>query len=124
MRLVDTLCYAYEWSVKHTEETPLSDPFKPYQPRPKTASSKLTVVDAEMVALKAVAWIAADDDVLSRFVSLTGCDADDLRSRISEHAFLGAILDFLLGDNSLVIAFTERVGMTPETPMLARVKLP
>jgi hypothetical protein len=100
------------------------DPFKPYQPRRKTASSKLTVVDAEMVALKAVAWIAADDDVLSRFVSLTGCGADELRSRISEPAFLGAILDFMLGDDSLVIAFTEREVMTPETPMLARVKLP
>lgn len=101
------------------------DPFKPYQPRKISASPpKLSVDDADSVALKAVAFIAADHDLLARFVGLTGCGLDDLRARITDRMFLGAVLDFVLGDEGTVVAFAEHEGFSPETPMLARAKLP
>lgn len=100
------------------------DPFKPYTPRKVTAPSKLTVDDAEAVALKAIAFIAADDQLLSRSVALTGCGLDDVKRRMADRAFLGAVLDFVLGDEGTVVAFAEHEGMHPETPMLARAKLP
>jgi len=101
------------------------DPFKPYQPRPKTAPPpKLTTSDAEAVALAAVAWIVADDAMLTRFVTLTGCGADEIRLRLGQPAFLGAVLDFLLGNEADVIAFAAHQGFAPETPMLARAMLP
>lgn len=72
----------------------------------------------------AVAWIVGDDQMRDRFTSVTGCAADELRQRIAQPAFLGSVLDFLLADEAGVLAFVEHVGLTPETPMLSRHKLP
>ena len=55
--------------------------------------------------IQALAFISADDALLSRFVSLTGCGLDEVRGRITEPGFLGAVLDFLLGDEAAVVAF-------------------
>lgn len=101
------------------------DPFKPYEPKPKLgAPPKLTPADAELVAIRALGFISADDDLLSRFVSLTGCGLDEVRARIGDPGFLGAVLDFLLGDEAAVLGFAEATGQHPETAMLARLKLP
>lgn len=100
------------------------DPFKPYEPRRRTAPPKLTAADAEAVALTALGWIVADETLRARFLALTGCDGDELRRRAGQPAFLGAVLDFVLADEPTVLAFTEQQGMAPETPMLAREKLP
>jgi hypothetical protein len=75
------------------------------------------------VALKAVAFIAADDTLLPRFVELSGCGLDDIRQRIGDSAFLGGVLDFILGDEQTLLAFVEAAELTPETPMAARFKL-
>lgn len=97
------------------------DPFKPYQPKPKAAALRPpSVEDAEVIALKAVAFIAGDEDLLARFFALTGCGTDDLRSRIADRTFLGAVLDFLLADEPSLIRFASAVDLAPEAPMLAR----
>ena len=79
---------------------------------------------AEALALQAVAAIAADDDLLSRFLALTGSGADDLRHRLGDADFLGAVLDFMLQDDTLVQRLATAAGVTPETVALARAKLP
>ena len=100
------------------------DPFKPYTPTRHTAPPKLTVSDAEAVALKAIVWIIGDDEMLSRFVALTGCGSNELRDRITQPAFLGGVLDFLLGDEASVVAFAAHADFPPEVPLLARALLP
>ncbi len=101
------------------------DPFKPYTPSKRPAGPPvLSDEDAQTIALKAIAFIAADDELLSRFVALTGCGMDDIRARIGDPAFLGGVLDFILADEPTLIAFAEAQEMTPETPMAARHKLP
>jgi hypothetical protein len=102
------------------------DPFKPYTPskRPAAPPALQSGQDAQTVALKAIAFIATDDELLSRFVALTGCGLDDIKSRIGDAAFLGGVLDFLLGDEPTLIAFVEAEDLAPETPMAARQKLP
>ncbi|MBC7906689.1 MAG: DUF3572 domain-containing protein [Rhodospirillaceae bacterium] len=100
------------------------DPFKPYEKRPRQpAPPKLTVEDAQAVAFKALAFIASEDSMLSGFLSTTGCGLDEIKGRLAEDGFLGAVLDFLLGDEQAVIAFAEGEGVHPDTPMLARMKL-
>lgn len=101
------------------------DPFKPYQPRPRQSGPpKLSHEDAQAVALKALAFIVADDDsLLPGFVSASGCGLEDVRDRLAEDGFLGAVLDFLLSDDQAVIAFAAAEGLHPETAMLARLKL-
>ena len=98
------------------------DPFKPYEPKP--ARPKVGKIDAEEVALRAVAWIMADDDMVGRFLSLTGAGADEIRTRLSQPDFQGAVLDFILNDEPTLMAFVEAEGLAPEVPMMARSKLP
>jgi len=62
--------------------------------------------------------------MLSRFVDLTGCGEDELRLRLTQPAFLGGVLDFLLGDEPTVLAFIQQEGFAAELPLLARALLP
>ncbi|BAE50876.1 DUF3572 domain-containing protein [Paramagnetospirillum magneticum] len=100
------------------------DPFKTYEPKPRPVAMKMTPGDAETIALQVVAWIIGDDTMRDRFISITGCGADDLRNRIDQPAFLGSVLDFLLADESSVLAFADHVGLPPDVAMMARAKLP
>lgn len=100
------------------------DPFKPYQPKARSRTPpRLGVEDAQAVALKALAFLAGDDALLSRFVALTGCGLDDIKARMADNGFLAAVLDFLLADEPSLLAFAEAEDLAPETPMLARQKL-
>jgi hypothetical protein len=100
------------------------DPFKPYEPKPKAAVPTVTASQAEVIALRLVAWIVADDDIRDRFTALTGCGIDDLRSRLEEPAFLGSVVDFVLANEADVLAFAENAGVPPETLLLTREHLP
>jgi len=101
------------------------DPFKPYTPSKRPAVPPvLTAEDAQAVALKAVAFLAADDDLLPRFVALSGCGLDDIRQRITDAAFLGGVIDFILADEPTLLAFVAAAELAPETPMAARNMLP
>jgi len=84
----------------------------------------MTQENAETIALQALAWLAANDDLLPVFLGSTGTVADDLRDRAQEADFLGSILDFLLMDDAWVVAFCDTAGLSYEMPMLARAILP
>ncbi len=79
---------------------------------------------AEALALHAVAMIVADEDLLVRFLGLTGCDARDVRQRVHDPDFLGAVLDFVLHEDALVHKLAETAGIGPDRVLLARMKLP
>ena len=79
---------------------------------------------AETIALQALAWLAANDDLLPVFLGSTGAVADDLREQAKDANFLGSILDFLLMDDAWVVAFCDTAGLSYEQPMLARAALP
>ncbi len=78
---------------------------------------------AEMLAIEALGWIAADEETLSRFVALTGLDLGDLRGSASEPGFLAGILDYLAGDEPLLLAFAQYADIRPERVMAARYAL-
>jgi hypothetical protein len=79
---------------------------------------------AEVVALQALAWVAGDPDRLAAFLNMTGATADDLAQHATEPAFLGSILDFLLGEDALVIGFCDHQNLPYDTPLRARAELP
>lgn len=79
---------------------------------------------AETIALQALAWLAANDDLLPVFLGSTGTVADELRERAQEADFLGSILDFLLTDDAWVVAFCDVAGLSYDKPMMARAVLP
>lgn len=80
--------------------------------------------EAQTVALRALAFIAEDPDRLARFLALSGCGPADLRERIGDPAFLGGVLDFLMGHEPDLIAYAEWAELDPETPGMARQLLP
>ena len=91
------------------------DPFKPRVPK--------TSPDAATVALQAVAHIAGDEGLLDRFIALSGCDADSLRQRLNDPAFLSAVLDFLLQHEPDLLAFCDVSGLTPDTVVESQQQL-
>lgn len=79
---------------------------------------------AEAVALKALAFIASDDEVGGAFLGASGATADDLRAAATDPAFLVSVLDFLTSRDDWVLAFARAEGLPPEAPLAARRALP
>ena len=102
------------------------------RPRSESLPSNRAVAEAaeahnthpEIVAIRALDFLAGDDDAFWRFLNLTGLAMDDIKDRIADPQFLGAVLDFLLEDERLVVAFANEKGLPRETPMAARQHLP
>jgi len=79
---------------------------------------------AETIALRALGWLAANDELFPVFLGATGAAETDLRTRAAEPEFLGAVLDFLMMDDAWVVAFCDSEGLSYQTPMMARAALP
>ncbi len=69
---------------------------------------------ASALALQAMAFIAADGARTSRFLSLTGLDMASLRAGLDSADVQAAVLDYLLGDESLLLAFCAEANVPPE----------
>lgn len=89
--------------------------------RPKNTDS---AEEAEITALKALGFLAADPERISRFMSLSGLDPDAIRASAAEPAFLGGLLDYLLSDDSLLLIFAQEQDLRPERIAQLRRKLP
>ena len=59
-----------------------------------------------------------DVDLLSRG------SPEDVRQRVAEPDFLSGVIDYLLSDDALLIAFAEDASLDPSTVALARYSLP
>lgn len=79
---------------------------------------------AETLALHALGWLAANDDLFPVFLNATGASASDVAARAGEAEFLGSVLDFLLMDDAWVMAFCDAQGIAYTLPMQARAALP
>jgi Protein of unknown function (DUF3572) len=73
-----------------------------------------TVDSAQSLAVTALGFIAADSDRLSRFLSLTGLGPDNLRTAAADPAFLGSVMDYLIADEALLVAFAADASVKPE----------
>ena len=79
---------------------------------------------AEVLAIKALGWIAGNDELSGAFLGASGAAADELRERAGDPEFLGFVLDFLLADEDALLAFSESADVQPDAPMRARAALP
>ena len=78
---------------------------------------------AEMLAIQALAFIAGEPDRVTRFLDTSGIAADEIRAAAREVAFLAGVLEHMLGDESLLVAFAESAGIDPGEIARARVAL-
>lgn len=78
---------------------------------------------AEALATQAFGFLAADPERISRFLSLTGIAPEGVRRAATEPGFLPAVLDYLLNDEVLLVAFATESGIAPEGIVAARAAL-
>ena len=79
---------------------------------------------SQAIALKALGYLAADDDLLEPFLSSTGLVVADLRAGATDSAFLAGVLDYFLQNEALLLAFAGANELAPETIVRARQRLP
>ena len=79
---------------------------------------------AETLALKALAWLAANEELMPVFLGASGASVDDLKSQASDPSFLASVLDFITMDDAWVIAFCDANGLKYQDPLMARYALP
>lgn len=79
---------------------------------------------AETIALQALSFMVKDDDLFALFLSNTGLTPQDLKKRIREPELLGGVLDTILADDKVLLAFCNASSLSPDTIVLARTALP
>jgi len=80
----------------------------------------LAVEAAEVLAIQALGFIAQDDERLGRFLALTGIGPAEIREAARERHFLAGVLDYVIGDEDLLVAFAGHAGVEPPTIRIAR----
>ena len=84
----------------------------------------LSPEQAETTALKALAWLAAEDELLPVFMGATGVSEQDLRTQAENPEFLASVLDFLLMDDAWVTRCCDALQLPYDRLLLARCCLP
>jgi len=68
---------------------------------------------AEIVAIQALSFVAADPERLGLFLAESGIGPETLRSAAADPRFLASVLDFILRDDSTVKAFANTTQLHP-----------
>ena len=88
-----------------------------------TVHRKVSVKEAETLALGALAYLASENERLARFLSMSGLQAHNVRAAAKGPEFLVAVLDYVASDEPLLIALADHLQTKPETVMAARFTL-
>ena len=84
---------------------------------------KLSREEAEVIALKALGFLANDMTRLERFLALSGVSPQGIRQAAESPQFLAGLLQHLLTDESLLLTFTAEQDLDPRLPALAAALL-
>ena len=68
---------------------------------------------AEIVAIRALSFVAGDPERLGAFLAETGIGPETLRSAAADPHFLAGVLDFVLRDDATVKAFANVSQLHP-----------
>ncbi|MEM6305105.1 MAG: DUF3572 domain-containing protein [Pseudomonadota bacterium] len=79
---------------------------------------------AEALAARALAWLAASDDLMPVFLGATGAGVEDIKARAGDPEFLSAVLDFLTMHDAWVVGFCDAHHIPYTDIMEARAALP
>ena len=78
---------------------------------------------AEIVAVQALSFIAADPARLGAFLAESGIGPETLRNAAADPHFLGSVLDFVMRDDATVKAFADASQLHPTNIAAARQAL-
>lgn len=80
-------------------------------------------IDAEALALSALAATLSDERRARRFLDLSGIETDELRRRAADPAILAALIRFLESHEPDLIDVAEAIGVSPQELVVAREEL-
>jgi Protein of unknown function (DUF3572) len=75
--------------------------------------SQLARDAAETLAIQALAFIAETPESLARFLAATGLSVEQIRTASRQPGFLAGVLDHMLADEKLLVAFAQSSGLDP-----------
>ena len=87
---------------------------------PHSRQTSLAAEVAEVLAIQALAFIAQDEERFGRFLALTGMGPAEIRAVARERHFLAGVLDYVTGDEELLVAFAGHAGVDPATIAIAQ----
>jgi len=79
---------------------------------------------AEALAIQALGFIAADPELLPRFLAITGIEASAIRQAAREPGFLAGVLQFIAAHEPTLLRFSEETGIPPKSVASALRDLP
>lgn len=78
------------------------------KPRENAASA------AETLAIQALAFLGEDAERLDCFLGVTGIGPSDLRAAAAEPQFLAGVMEYVAGDEALLLKFANYVDLDPQ----------
>lgn len=75
---------------------------------------------AQSVGIEALAFLAGEPELMTRFLQMSGFAVDDLRAAARHPSFFGSLLDFILADERTLLSFAAHAGHDPARVGLAR----
>jgi len=80
--------------------------------------------NAEALAIQALGFVAADPELLPRFLAITGIEASAIRRAAREPGFLAGVLQFVVAHEPTLLRFSEESGIPPHLVTAALQALP
>jgi Protein of unknown function (DUF3572) len=80
--------------------------------------------NAERIAIEALGFVAADPELLPRFLAITGIEAQAIRQAAREPGFLAGVLQFILAHEPTLLRFAHKSGLAPADVAKAIRNLP
>ena len=81
---------------------------------------KAETEQAENVAIAALSFIAADPERLGDFLAVTGIGPGDIRAAARAPLFLAGVIGHISGNESILLAFADEIGLPPAEIARAR----
>jgi len=69
---------------------------------------------ARNIAIRALSFLAADPEHMSRFMALSGMGPQDMREQAEEPHFHIALLDHMMSDEALLLSFCGNENIDPQ----------
>lgn len=89
----------------------------------KARRGLMTLDEAESIGLAALGFLAEEPKRIGRFLTTSGIDPGELRVRAGDADLLAALLDHILGDETLLLVFCADKRVEPERVAPARMLL-
>ena len=73
----------------------------------------------QMLAVDILSWIATDEEMMSRFLAVSGISIDNLRDAAGEPGFLAGVIGFVMAHEPTLLAYCNAREVEPDAVVAA-----